>query len=115
MSAYAMAHLRAVDFNEEIVEYLERIDDTLPEFDGRFIVHGQLPEVADGEFEGVIVVIEFPDVERARAWYASPGYAAISPLRINNSEGGAFVVDGVDEDYKAAGFVPFVREQMAAA
>ena len=115
MSAYAMAHLRTVDFNEEIVEYLERIDDTLPAYDGRFLVHGQIPEVADGTFEGVIVVIEFPDVERARAWYESEPYAAIAPLRIDNSDGGAFVVEGVDADYRAASFVPTVREAMAAA
>lgn len=115
MSAYAMAHLRTVDFNEEIVEYLEKIDDTLPPYEGRFLVHGQLPEVADGTFEGVIVVIEFPDLERARGWYESEPYAAIAPLRVNNSEGGAFVVQGVDADYKAAGFADFVREQMSAA
>lgn len=114
MSAYAMAHLKTVEFNEEIVEYLQRIDNTLPAFDGRFMVHGEIPEVVDGNFEGVIVVIEFPDLERARAWYESEPYAAIAPLRINNSDGGAFVVNGVPEDYLASSFVANVMEQAAA-
>jgi uncharacterized protein (DUF1330 family) len=105
MSAYAMAHLREVDFNEEIVLYLQRIDATLPDYDGRFLVHGQTPEVVDGSFEGVIVVIEFPDLERAKAWYESPGYSEIVDLRVNNSDGGAFVVEGVPDDYKASSFI----------
>lgn len=114
MSAYAMAHLRTVDFNDEIVEYIERIDDTLPAYEGRFLVHGQIPEVVDGSFEGVIVVIEFPDVERARAWYESEPYAAIAPLRIDNSDGSAFVVDGVPADYRASSYLAKVAEEPAA-
>ena len=45
MTAYAVAHLRSVDQNAEIVDYLRRIDATLDPFDGRFVVHGVLPEV----------------------------------------------------------------------
>jgi uncharacterized protein (DUF1330 family) len=114
MSAYGMAHIRTIDFNEEVVEYLRRIDATLPDYEGRFIVHGQIPEVLDGTFEGVIVVIEFPDVERARAWYESEPYAAIAPYRINNSDGGAFVVDGVDEDYRAESYIAKALGQPAS-
>jgi hypothetical protein len=36
-AAYAVAHLRAVDLGPAIVEYPERIDDTLRPFDGRFV------------------------------------------------------------------------------
>jgi uncharacterized protein (DUF1330 family) len=105
MAAYAFAHLRSVDLNAEIVEYLRRIDDTLPGFGGRFLVHGVLPEVADGEFEGNLVLIEFPDLERAKAWYSSPGYQAIVDFRIRNSVGGAGVVQGVPAGYRADSFL----------
>ena len=57
MTAYAVAHLRSVDQNAEIVDYLRRIDATLDPFDGRFVVHGVLPEVLEGEWPGVLVVI----------------------------------------------------------
>ena len=60
MTAYAVAHLRSVDQNAEIVDYLRRIDATLDPFDGRFVVHGVLPEVLEGEWPGVLVVIVFP-------------------------------------------------------
>src|SRR3712207_4076392 len=111
MTAYAVAHLRSVDQNAEIVDYLRRIDATLEPFGGRFAVHGVLPEVLEGEWPGVLVVIGFPDLAAARAWYDSPAYQDILPLRTRNSDGVTLVVDGVPEGYRAAGYA----EKLAAA
>ena len=102
MTAYAVAHLRRVDQNAEIVEYLRRIDDTLDPFGGRFTVHGTLPEVLEGEWPGFLVVIAFPHPAAARAWYDSPAYREILPLRTRNSDGATVLVDGVSEGYRAA-------------
>ena len=105
MTVYAMAHLRTVDLNDEIREYLLRIDDTLTPFEGRFLVHGSMPDVVDGELPGSVVIIAFPDEGRARAWYDSPGYQAILPFRTRNSEGGAALLTGVPEGYRAASYL----------
>jgi uncharacterized protein (DUF1330 family) len=105
MTAYAIAQLRRVDVNDEIVNYLQTIDDTLTGYGGRFLVHGTTPEVVDGDFPGVVVVIEFPDVHRAYGWYNSPGYQAILPFRLRNADGGAVIVEGCPEGYRAASFV----------
>ena len=43
MTAYAVAHLRSVDQNAEIVEYLHRIDATLDPFGGRSSSTGCCP------------------------------------------------------------------------
>ena len=101
MSAYAIAHLRAVQVGPDIVEYLERIDATLEPFGGRFIIHGATPEVREDAFPGTIVVIEFPDRAAATAWYESPAYQAILPLRTDNSVGTVLLIDGVDDDHRA--------------
>jgi uncharacterized protein (DUF1330 family) len=105
VTAYAFAHLRSVDQNAEIVDYLRRIDGTLDPFDGRFAVHGVVPEVLEGEWPGVIVVIAFPDLAAARAWYDSPAYQEILPLRTRNSDGVTMIVNGVPEGYRAASYV----------
>ena len=102
MTAYAVAHLRSVDRNAEIVDYLLRIDATLDPFGGRFLVHGVLPEVVEGEWPGYLVLIAFPDRAAARAWYDSPGYREILPLRTRNSDGVTLLVDGVPDGYRAA-------------
>src|SRR5688572_11818929 len=102
MTAYAVAHLRDVEFNEEIAEYLRRIDATLEPHGGRFLVHGGRVHPLEGEFDAALVVLEFPDVDAARSWYESPGYQAILRLRTDNSRGVAFLVEGVPQGYRGA-------------
>jgi uncharacterized protein (DUF1330 family) len=101
MTAYAIAHLRSVTPNAEIVEYLQRIDATLAPYGGAFVIHGDLPEVLEGEFPGHLVVIGFPGLDEARAWYRSPAYQAILPLRTRNSDGVAIIVQGVGPEHLA--------------
>jgi uncharacterized protein (DUF1330 family) len=94
MPAYAVAHMRQVTMGPPIVEYLERIDATLAPFGGRFIVHGGETEVLEGSWPGFVIVIEFPDNGRARAWYRSDAYqeivrrSFINALRIGRSPAG---------------------------
>lgn len=102
MPAYAVAYLRRVDLGPEILEYIARIDATLDPFGGRFLIHGGPVDVMDGNWSGDLVVIEFPSCENAHAWYASLEYQAILQLRTDNSDGGAFIVDGLPETYRAA-------------
>ena len=105
MPAYAIANLSNVDVNAEIARYIATIDETLAPFEGRFLVHGKKPEVIEGEWADWTVIIAFPDLERAHAWYRSPAYQEILPLRTENSDGATIIVEGVDEDYRAASFL----------
>jgi uncharacterized protein (DUF1330 family) len=101
MPAYAVAHLRNVAMGPEIVEYLRRIDATLEPFGGRFLIHGGDTQVLEGQWSGDLIVVAFPDRDRARAWYDSPAYRDILRLRADNSDGGVILVDGVPEDHRA--------------
>jgi uncharacterized protein (DUF1330 family) len=101
MVAYAVAHMRQVTMGPAIVEYLHRIDATLAPFDGRFLVHGGELDLIEGAWPGHLIVIEFPDRERARAWYASPAYRAIIALRTDNSCSDVILVDRVAEPHRA--------------
>ena len=42
-----------------------------------------------------VVLIEFPDMERAKAWYNSAEYQAIINLRLESSVGSLMFVEGV--------------------
>jgi uncharacterized protein (DUF1330 family) len=101
VSAYAVGHLHDVSMGPAIVAYLEGIDATLAPFGGRFLIHGGKPDVREGAWSGDLIVIAFPDLDRARAWYASPAYRAILPLRTAHSRGAVFIVDGVSDDHRA--------------
>ncbi|CAL9596375.1 hypothetical protein SUDANB120_05351 [Streptomyces sp. enrichment culture] len=102
MTAYAIAHLRSETMHEDVLTYIEAIQSTMDPFHGRFLVHGKQVEVLEGPFPGTVVVIGFPDIERARAWYASDAYQAILPLRTRHMAGEAVLVEGVPADYDAA-------------
>ncbi|MEV5749531.1 DUF1330 domain-containing protein [Actinoallomurus sp. NPDC052308] len=101
MAGYAIAHLHDVDPGPGIVEYLERIDATLEPYGGRFIIHGAKPDVREGDWSGDLIVIEFPDLQAAQAWYGSAAYREIIPLRADNSRGVLLLIDGVDRDHRA--------------
>jgi uncharacterized protein (DUF1330 family) len=100
MAAYALAHTHEITSVEGIGEYLKRIDATLEPFGGRFIIHGSPEEVAEGSWAGHLTVIEFPDFDKARAWYDSPEYQEILPLRVDNSRADGFLIGGVPEGYR---------------
>ena len=101
MTAYAIAHLVEVDFGPEIVAYIQKIDATLAPFQGRFLIHGAGPEIVEGPWPGDLVVIAFPDMARARDWYASPAYQEILSLRTEHSRSVAMLVEGVPDGYRA--------------
>jgi uncharacterized protein (DUF1330 family) len=101
MPSYAIGILRDIDMGPAIVEYLERIDETLAPYGGRFIVHGDAAELREGDDPGALVVIEFGDLAAAENWYASDAYQAILPLRTNHSASTVLFVRGVDLDHKA--------------
>ncbi len=101
MSAFGIAQLRSVKMGPDIARYLQRIDLTLAPFQGRFLVHGAKAEVLEGDWHGSVVVLEFPDLEHARAWYSSPGYQQILPLRTKNADSTVIFVDGVGPGYRA--------------
>jgi uncharacterized protein (DUF1330 family) len=109
MNAYAIAHLRTPTANADVYEYLERIQSTLDPFGGRFLVHGPQVEVREGTWPGTIVIIEFPDPDAARAWYDSPAYQDILPLRTRNIDGDAILVEGVRDGHDPAKMAAAMR------
>ncbi|GEA87020.1 DUF1330 domain-containing protein [Cellulomonas cellasea] len=113
MSAYAVAHLTAPPSHlpDEVLEYMERIQATLDPHGGRFVVHGGTVEVQEGAWPGTVVVIEFPDLPAARAWYGSEAYTALKPLRTRNVPGHAILVDGVSADYDPAETAAALRRE----
>jgi uncharacterized protein (DUF1330 family) len=101
MRGYAIGHLRNVRVGREIVEYLERIDATLAPFGGTFLIHGAREECVEGDWSGDLIVIAFPSLAAARAWYGSPAYQAIAPLRSRNADGEILLIEGVAEPHRA--------------
>jgi uncharacterized protein (DUF1330 family) len=81
MPAYVIV---SVEIHDPVAyeEYKQMTPGSLAPFGGRFIVRGGETEVLEGSWRPPrLVVLEFPDAERARAWWASPEYAEAKALR----------------------------------
>ncbi len=93
MAAFVIANV-AVGDPDRYSEYSRQVEATLQPFGGRFIVRGADKDVLEGDWHDRIVVIEFPDREAARRWYASEAYRAILPIRLENSTGRLLIAPG---------------------
>lgn len=58
------------------------------------VVYGA-SEAVEGKPPDGVVVLEFPTVEDAKAWYNSPGYQAAVPHRLRAADYRAIIVQGV--------------------
>ena len=77
-------------------DYKKLVPPTLAEFGGRFLVRGGRTETLEGDWAPRrFVVLEFPDVERAKAWWASDGYAPAKALRQATSTTQMIVAEGL--------------------
>jgi uncharacterized protein (DUF1330 family) len=111
MTAYALAHLYTPNTHDDVLLYLERIQETLNPFSGKFIVHGPEVDLREGEWPGTVVIIAFPDLDAARSWYGSPAYQEILPLRTNHIAGSAILFDGVRPGHDPAKMAAAIRAQ----
>lgn len=103
--SYAVAYLRDVDFGADIIRYMREIDETLVPFGGEFMVHGGDLDVREGQWDGTLVIIRFPDADSATGWYESADYQRILPLRLNNSTSMTALVAGVAPGHTGSGKV----------
>ncbi|MFF4364739.1 DUF1330 domain-containing protein [Streptomyces sp. NPDC001594] len=115
MPAYGFAHLRDRRHHPDILEYLERIQATLDPFGGRFVIHGPPARVVEGSWPGSMVLIEFPDLAVAQAWYDSPAYQEILRLRTDHIEGDLLLIEGVGPAYDPRARAAALRARAACA
>jgi uncharacterized protein (DUF1330 family) len=65
-------------------------------FNHQYLVRSNKIQALEGEPpKGGVVVIAFDSAEKARAWYDSPAYAAIRPIRQSAAKSRIFIVEGL--------------------
>ena len=79
-----------------IQKYGAKVPETLAPFNFHYLIRSDKTQALEGEPpKGAIVMIAFDSVEKARAWYDSPAYAAIKPLRQSAAKSRIFIVEGL--------------------
>lgn len=94
MPAYVLVEVTVHDFSE-YEEYKKLTPASISAFDGKFVVRGGQTKTLEGNWSPQrIVVLEFPSVERAKAWWDSPEYAPAKAIRQRTASTQMILVEG---------------------
>ena len=82
-----------------VEEYGPKVQALVQKHGGRYLVRGGEMDVVEGTTppSSVMVVIEFPSMEQARAWYHDPEYAPLITLRQSGSDAELILADGLSD------------------
>ena len=96
MAAYAIGRLEMRD-PSWVQEYGPKTAALVAKYGGKYLVRGQAVERLEGtgKLPSVVVVLEFPSMEQARAWYNDPAYAPLIRLRQTGSDLDFVLVEGL--------------------
>ena len=94
MPAYIVVE---VEVNDPIryEDYKAMVPPSLAPYGGRFIVRGGKADTLEGNWAPKrLVIVEFPSVEKAKAWWNSPEYKDAKALRQATAKTQMIVVEG---------------------
>jgi uncharacterized protein (DUF1330 family) len=115
MKTYLINHLRIPGDvpNNEGLAYLEKVEATVVPYGGKWLAQGA-GDVIEGAWPGAVVLMEFPDRAAAMAWYESPEYREIRPLRIRNAISDLILIDQLPEGFTIKGYAQTIRQALQA-
>jgi len=97
MPAYVIVEI-TIHNPTDYEDYKKLTPQSLKPFDGKFIVRGGKAESLEGDWTPErIVVVEFPNTEKAKAWWNSDGYAPAKALRQRTAHTKMILVPGFEE------------------
>ena len=95
MSAYVVVEVEVQD-PVRYESYKQMVPPSLAAYGGKFVVRGGALETLEGTWSPKrLVILEFPSVERAKAWWASEEYAEAKALRQATAHTEMIVVAGI--------------------
>jgi uncharacterized protein (DUF1330 family) len=95
MAAYIVLNIDVTN-PERYAEYVKVASATVEQYGGRYLVRGGNAIKLEGTLEPKrLVVLEFPSLERANAWWESAEYQAPKAIRQQASITDGVIVEGV--------------------
>jgi uncharacterized protein (DUF1330 family) len=96
MPAYMIARVNVTDW-DKYNEYIKVTPGIIAKFGGRFIVRGGETVTLEGpEEKWRIVVVEFPNIAKAKEFYYSPEYTDAKKIRKGAALAQFVAIDGLD-------------------
>jgi uncharacterized protein (DUF1330 family) len=97
MAAYMIARIKVTDW-DRYNEYIKVTPGIIAKYGGRFIVRGGKAVTLEGpEEKWRMVVIEFPDLQRAKDFYHSADYSGAKKIREGAAMAQFVAVEGLEQ------------------
>ena len=94
MAAYLFADINVTD-TAAFDDYRGKVGPLVEKYGGKYLVRGGNSEKVEGDWSPArLVVIEFENMERAKAFYFSSEYKPVMEIRKRASTGNVLLVDG---------------------
>jgi uncharacterized protein (DUF1330 family) len=94
MPAYIIGRVTVTD-TDQYAQYMQATPAVIAKFGGKFIARGGEKVTLEGETETArVVIIEFPSMELAQAFFHSPEYQQAKLLREGAAEAQFIAIDG---------------------
>jgi len=95
MSAYVVVQIDVTDPNK-YEDYKRLVSPTIESYGGRYLVRGGATESLEGNWDpGRLVILEFPNSEKARAWWSSEEYRIPKSIRHSAARSSLIVAEGL--------------------
>lgn len=96
MAAYIIVDVK-INNAEMYEEYKKLTPASIASFQGKFVIRGGITETLEGDWKpGRIVVLEFPNAERAKQWWNSSEYAPAKIIRQTAAATRMILVEGAN-------------------
>ena len=95
MSAYFISFRDTMKDAARYAAYAQKAGASMAGREAKVIVANGAVTPLEGAPPDGVVIIEFPSVEAAKAWYESPEYQAVVGERLAVTEGRAVIVEGL--------------------
>jgi len=96
MTAYVIAQVKVTD-SERYGEYIKRAPTVVASYGGRYLARGGETRPIEGpEVTERIVILEFPDLERAVACFKSQAYVEARAFRLGAAEMRLLAIEGYE-------------------
>ena len=94
MAAYIFADIEITD-PKGFEEYRQKVPAVIAAHGGKYLVRGGACEIVEGDWRPRrCVILEFPSLEKARAFIAAPDYAPLAALRQRTTNSRLVIIEG---------------------
>ncbi len=91
---YLIAHIRVHD-KDAFEKFKEMSGPVIGDYGGRILVRNPSPDHREGDLRGLVILIEFDDLDSARRFYESDQYTAARAVRETAAHTDLLLVEGI--------------------